>query len=288
VPFEELQARGWHLQPNHFYWPLNDVPFLRENPDLWARRSPLANIDWDLDGQERLAMQLGAFASELADVRRDLPGEPGEFVWNNGNFSHGDAYAYYGLVRHLRPRRVIEVGIGWSGLLLGRAETAGGEPIEVRLVDPHPDEAALRGLPGHWQVERSPVQRVDPAVWETLSRGDILFYDGSHCVRTAGDVNWILFEVLPRLQEGVWVHFHDIAWPFDYPTAWVIDEGLSWNEQYFLQAFLMHNSAYRVRLAVQLVTSERRAVLEKAFPGSLGGGSVWLEKLPPAAGASGA
>ncbi len=38
VPFDELQRRGWHLQPNHFYVPLNDVAFLRANPQLWHDR----------------------------------------------------------------------------------------------------------------------------------------------------------------------------------------------------------------------------------------------------------
>ena len=77
-----------------------------------------------------------------------------------------------------------------------------------------------------------------------------MFYDRSHCVFTGSDVNWVLFEVMPRLAEGVSVHFHDIFWPYDYSTHWILDEGLTWNEQYFLQAFLMHNDAWRVRLAL--------------------------------------
>ena len=63
VPFQEMQGRGWHLQPNHFYWPLNDVQFLRAHPELWHDRGLPAGIDWDLDGQV-------AFARELATLRR--------------------------------------------------------------------------------------------------------------------------------------------------------------------------------------------------------------------------
>ena len=185
------------------------------------------------------------------------PTRPGEFVWENGAFDGGDAYAYYGLVRDLRPRRVIEVGSGWSSLVLARALTANSEPCEVTLVEPQPDWSVLGELPEGWQVLQHVVQDVDLALFEQLQSGDVLFYDGSHCVRTGSDVNWIFFEVLPRLPAGVWFHVHDIAWPSDYAVEWVFDEGLSWNEQYFLQAFLMNNSAYRVRLAMRMLSTLR-------------------------------
>jgi hypothetical protein len=108
-----------------------------------------------------------------------------------------------------------------------------------------------------------------------------VFYDGSHCARAGSDVNWMLFEVMPRLADGVWVHFHDIFWPGDYPAPWLLDEGLSWNEQYVLQAFLMHNEAWRVRLAVLLLRSARKQALagmsDPRWP--YFGASVWLEKV---------
>ncbi len=136
----------------------------------------------------------------------------------------------------------------------------------------------LGTLPPDWQVVEKPVQLVDPAHFEVLEAGDVLFYDGSHCVRTGSDVNWIVFEVLPRLAEGVWIHVHDIFWPWDYPPEWVLDEGLSWNEQYLLQAFLMNNDAYRVRLAVSMLASIRPHQVNELLRGMVGG-SVWIEKL---------
>ena len=68
IPFQELQRRGWHLQPNHYYWPLNDIAFLREHPELWHGRGLPAGIDWDLDGQVAFARDLAASYGELADV----------------------------------------------------------------------------------------------------------------------------------------------------------------------------------------------------------------------------
>jgi hypothetical protein len=123
------------------------------------------------------------------------------------------------------------------------------------------------------------VQLVDLGQFEALRSGDVLFYDGSHCVRTGGDVNWIFFEVLPRLASGVWIHVHDLVWPWDYPPRWVLDEALSWNEQYLVQAFLMGNRMYRVRLAIALLRSLRRPELTAMLGSAAGGGSLWIEKL---------
>jgi hypothetical protein len=280
VPFDEIQRRGWHFQPNHFYWPLNDVAFLRDNPSLWHDRGLPRGVDWDLDRQLAVARTVERYRPELADV----PLEPAaggvesvEYAWNNGAFGGADAVVYYGLVRELRPRRVVEVGSGWSSLLLARALRRNDTPCDVTLVEPFPDERTFAGLPAGWDVHRSILQHADLALFERLGPGDICFYDGSHCARTGGDVNWFLFEVLPRLAPGVLVQIHDIFLPDDYHDAWVFDEGLSWNEQYVVQAFLMHNDAYRVHIANHMLHRERPDALAELY--GMDGGSLWLEKL---------
>jgi hypothetical protein len=278
VPFEELQRRGWHFQPNHYYWPLNDVSFLRRHPEVWVRRSVPAEIDWDIEGQIALLRQIAPHFSELSDVPDGPPLRPGEFVWGNDAFPRGDACTYYGILRRLGPRRVIEVGAGWSTLVMARAVAKNEQPCEVTLIDPEPGREALGALPSDWTLLEDPVQLVDTAVFEALEAGDVLFYDGSHCVKTGSDVNWIFFEVLPRLAPGVWIHVHDLGWPWDYPVQWVLDEGLSWNEQYFVQAFLMNNHAYRVRLAVAMLWAERQREVTALVGEPLLGGSLWIEK----------
>jgi len=279
MAFEEIQRRGWHLQPNHFYWPLNDLAYLRANQQVWTEVKLPMEIDWDLEGQLELANGLAEYSGELADVRNGPSARPGEFVWGEA-FTGLDAYAYYGLVRHLRPSHVVEVGAGMSSNLLSRALAANGKRCEVTLIDPGPRWAVLGDLPKDWQVIPSLVQNVDPAVFARLQPGDILFYDGSHCVRTGSDVNWLFFETLPRLVPGVWIHIHDIFFPKDYWDQWIFDEGLSWNEQYFVQAFLMHNSSYRVRFGAKMLQHYERSSLEKRFPRNIDdAGSLWLEKV---------
>jgi hypothetical protein len=282
VPFEELQRRGWHLQPNHFHWPLNDVPFLREHPEIWTQPALPASIDWNIDGQVDMLRRIAPYAVELDDVPDGPGAPPGEYVWGNEAFPRGDACLYYGLVRELRPRRVIEVGAGWSSLLLRRALAANGQECEVTLIDPNPNRDMMGELPSGWTLVEDLVQLTEIGRFEALQAGDILFYDGSHCARTGGDVNWIFFQVLPRLAEGVFIHVHDLVWPWDYGPEWVLDEGLSWNEQYFVQAFLMENSAYRVRLAMNVLRSLRHRELRALLAPPHVGSSVWIEKVSAA------
>jgi methyltransferase family protein len=280
VPFEELQERGWHVQPNSWVWPLNDLGFLRREPRLWARPQVPAGVRWQIDDQLDLVRRLHGYAEELADVPAGPGDRPDEFVWQNGSFGGMDAIAYYGLLRELAPRRVIEIGVGFSTLVLARAMRANGDGAEVTLIDPYPNMDRLRDMPQEWKLEHTMVQKVQLETFRTLEAGDVLFYDGSHCVETGGDVNWMLFKVLPALKPGVWIHFHDIFWPFDYPGDWILNEGLSWNEQYILQAFLMHNRAYRVRLANAMLSADPSRIYEELFPDQPFGCSVWIEKDP--------
>ena len=234
IPFQELQRRGWHLQPNHFYWPLNSVEFLRDHPELWHDRGLPKGVDWGLDDQVAFARELAPFSSELANIAdRPVAVDMGsEITLINGSFSGADASVYYGLVRKLQPRHVVEVGAGWSSIFLAHALERNERPAKVTLIEPEPDRRLLDRLPREWEVRPSILQLADPAPFERLQAGDICFYDGSHCVHTASDVNWFFFEILPRLAPGVLVHVHDIFLPDDYHDQWLLGDGLSWNEQY--------------------------------------------------------
>jgi hypothetical protein len=287
VPFEELQERGWHLQPNNYYWPLNDLRFLREHPEIWTRFEVPDGVAWHFEEQLRLLESIAQYAAELASVQDGPPAHPGEFVWSNPYFPPGDAFAYYGVVRHLEPQRVIEVGAGWSSLLLAKAVAANADGCEVTLIEPEPRWDVLGELPSGWKLVENLVQLTDLALFDALGPGDVLFYDGSHSVHTGSDVNWIFFKVLPRLAPGVWIHVHDLFWPSDYPPAWILDEGLSWNEQYLVQGFLMGNTSYRVRLAVSLLDLLHGSEVAAMYGSRAPGGSLWIEKLPePSAPAS--
>jgi len=123
-----------------------------------------------------------------------------------------------------------------------------------------------------------PVQEVGLAPFLALEAGDVLFIDSSHVAKTGSDVNFLYFEVLPRLAAGVVVHVHDVFLPDEYPPEWVLDEGRSWNEQYLLRALLMHSRAFRVLFGCHAASRLFPELVSEVFGGALGGGSFWIER----------
>jgi hypothetical protein len=119
-------------------------------------------------------------------------------------------------------------------------------------------------------------------VFTTLGRGDILFIDTSHTVKTGGDVTWIFHEIIPRLAPGVMVHVHDAFVPGDYPEEWVL-EGWGWNEVYLLHSFLAFNSEFEIVAGMKYMTNFHPDVVTEAFPGwittkAAGGASLWFRR----------
>ncbi|HEX7587681.1 MAG TPA: class I SAM-dependent methyltransferase, partial [Anaerolineae bacterium] len=124
------------------------------------------------------------------------------------------------------------------------------------------------------------IQEVDLAVFESMQPNDILFVDSTHVSKTGSDVNWILFQVLPRLQSGVYIQFHDIFYPFEYPPEWVM-HGRAWNELYLLRAFLACNERYKIVLFNSFLQQWAKPTLNARMSACLKtiGGSLWLRKL---------
>ncbi|PWT82887.1 MAG: hypothetical protein C5B57_07910, partial [Blastocatellia bacterium] len=151
----------------------------------------------------------------------------------------------------------------------------------VDLVEPHGNDAQLAALPPEWTRHRTILQRAPMELFDRLQDGDVLFYDGSHCAKTASDVTWLFFRILPSLRGGVLVHFHDIFLPDDYPEEWLLERGQTWNEQYLLQAFLMHNTAYRIVIANRYLFSQDAPKLENLYKGvqPAFGCSLWMQKV---------
>jgi hypothetical protein len=231
------------------------------------------------------------YLHELEGIPADSPAEKGRFYWNNGMFSLLDAAAYYGAIRHLRPRRIIEIGSGYSTAIALMAADRSPALVEISCVEPYPSSFLRRQRKKlHALIERR-IQDVDPQLFETLDAGDMLFIDSSHCSRLGSDLNILMFEIVPRLKPGVIVHFHDIFLPSEYPRSWLEDVGIMWNEQYLLLAFLMFNDTFELFWSSSMAATEIRddlaASLRPLLPqggfvdalNSYSGGSVWLRKL---------
>lgn len=160
-----------------------------------------------------------ALAEAHAGRLAALEGPPPEPRLDQDWFPRLDAAMLYAVVRESVPARVVEVGSGHSTRFVVRALLDAGVPTAgvVTCIDPNP-RARLAGLTVRHVA--SLVQDADPALFEALGAGDILFIDSSHVLVPGGDVDLLLNGVLPRLPVGALVHLHDIFLPDPYPDAW--------------------------------------------------------------------
>jgi hypothetical protein len=271
--FLNWERHGFHVTPVHFYEPIPDTQSLPET--LWSQPSELVGIEMNDSRQlDLLRNHFSRFHDEYDTVLAEPPlGRP---------FRGTDALIAYCMVRHFQPRRIIEVGSGFSSIVLGKA-TAKNKNTALICIDPFPGELVRNStIPALQTLIESKVQDVGVEFFSQLDSGDILFIDSSHTVKTGGDVNYLFLEVLPRLKPGVIVHVHDTFFPFEYRRDWMLEEFRFWTEQYLLQAFLMFNSNFEVLIANSYLNHYYLADLKAVFPNldRWIGGSFWMRRKP--------
>ena len=270
--FPNWEKHGFHVTPVHFYEPIPDTQSLPER--LWSQPSELVGIDMNTARQlDLLRNHLTKFRDEYNNLSVDPP--PGQ----RRPFHGVDALVAYCMVRHFQPRLIIEVGSGFSSLIMGHAALK-NENSALTSIDPFPRDFVRSGLPGRQSLIAKKVEDIDLEFFSQLQSGDILFIDSSHTVKIGGEVNYLFLEVLPRLRPGVIVHVHDIFLPFEYRRDWVLDELRFWNEQYLLHAFLAFNSEFEVLMANSYLNHYYQNDLKAAFAGltSWESGSFWMRR----------
>lgn len=277
--------------PGHFYSPL---------PDLREIHSK-ANRIFDCTLQDLPAMNMNVeFQIQLVKSFSKVYGaipfpdhqtEEFRYFLDNPFFSYGDGIILYSFLRHFHPKRVVEVGSGFSSAaMLDVNDVFMDKHIEFTFIEPSPDR--LFGLLSSEDQEKArievkPIQEVELSIFASLEANDILFIDSSHVAKIGSDVLHILFNILPALKRGVIIHFHDIPWPFEYPKRW-LEEGRAWNEAYFLRAFLQDNATFEIIFFNSFMALHHADLLRETMPKvletpsspvTLGSSSLWIRKM---------
>ena len=256
---------GVSVTPSHFYFPVPSLSSFAGKDWRACRRCAAINFDFQRQ-VERLSREILPWSAEW-NFPENSSGEKRQFHFNNGYFERVDAEVAYSLVRHHKPARIIEVGSGNSSLLLSaalRRNRQDGFPGELISIDPHP-APYVRSIPA--RLVEQPVQRVAVDLFRTLEPDDFLFIDSSHVVSIDSDVIFEILNVLPEIAPGVFVHFHDIFTPLDYPEKFVKTNLCFWSEQYMLESFLSFNSAFDVVWTSSAMQCFHPDILRVAFPG---------------------
>ncbi|MGD0499774.1 MAG: class I SAM-dependent methyltransferase [Bryobacteraceae bacterium] len=280
-----MADEGLWVPAGHFYSPIVDPDdaHVRQAMDLEAH-PPDSAAALGLDEAEML--RWFALVAQRYDPPSfpESPREGSLYHYANPAFPLADALALLAVMLEKKPKRYVEIGCGFSSCAaIDISERRLGGRVEMAFLDPYP-EALLALLPEN-SLYRDRIRRVkaQDAPLETfteLAAGDILFIDSSHVAKTGSDALDYLFRILPALAPGVLIHVHDIFFPFEYPAAWIVDQNRSWNEAYFLRAFLQANPRYRVIFFSDWIFKCRRDLLAAAMPLCVEhrGGSLWIEK----------
>jgi predicted O-methyltransferase YrrM len=268
----------------HFYSPVVSLNELDRDRDRVFGPPPreLPGLDLREDAQMALlesflpSYRTQPFPEQRTAGRRYFLANPA-YAYTDGIFLHC-------MLRHLRPRRVVEVGSGYSSCaILDTNEQFLDGSMACTFVEPFPQET-LYSLLGQEDRERLDIreqrlQDVDPELFTGLGENDVLFIDSSHVVKAGSDVQLLFNEILPRLRPGVYVHFHDIFYPFEYPAEWV-DEGRNWTEDYVLRAFLTFNDTYEIVLFSSFLDEFHGDWLERNMPlcTNYKSGNFWIRR----------
>lgn len=249
--FRAIQPLGVNILPNHFYSGVPDLNALRASEHWRPRRSLIGVRMRPLDDQlDSLRGWLQALpADQIAGIFERA-------TRANGTLGFGpiEAVILAAFIASQKPRHIIQIGCGVStAVILEAAEHAGVTP-RLDCIEPYPNpfmqEAAAAG---RVVLHPEPTQRISLDLLTDLGPGDFLFIDSTHAVKAGGEVNLIIHEVLPRLRAGVWVHFHDITFPYDYPRNILDGEIVFPAENTLLQAYLTENPFVSVELCLGLL-----------------------------------
>lgn len=263
----------------HFHSAVVNPETVREYVD-WSNAQPIAAIDLPLE-------QMTVFYAKHLEMFRTtkLSNEKSpkqRYYLDGAPFPHGDVFALRAMMVDYRPKRIVEIGSGFSTAAMLDAADEFGLNCQITCIEPHPNRlhTLLRADDGdRVTLLQQDVQRVPLDLFRSLSAGDILFIDSTHVMKTGSDVHYELFHILPALREGVLVHIHDIQYPFEYPASWIYDFNYSWNEIYAVRAFLMYNRAFKIVFWNSYFRRAKAHWLAEHFSEILNkncGGSIWL------------
>ena len=158
-----VERNGLHILPVHYYSP---IPDSRNLPaEIWSRHRFPSGFNLNIDSALHWLEEI---TTKYRKEYRNLPdyGAPNskKYHYNNNAYTFGDAEVLYSIVRETKPRRMIEIGSGFSTLLTceaircnaalspsARCELVAIDPFPPSYLSPPPTELT--------RIETAPVQK---------------------------------------------------------------------------------------------------------------------------------
>ena len=293
-------------EQGHFYSVLPDI---KEDSNITSQEI-FTNIEYNDKSHEEI---LDTLEDELSEYNFPIPGINEETDINiiidkcaeerdlnlsgnifnyfqiNNSFEWMDGRMLFYFIKTHKPKKIIEIGSGWSTLLMYNTIKKFNLDTKITCIEPYPNPILL-GMQKEGLIELniSNLQDNNLELFSHLEKNDICFIDSSHVVKYNSDCLYYINKIFPILKKNVLIHIHDIFLPFEYPKMWY-KEGRFWNEQYFIYAFLMNNNKFKIKFGnsyaskfqklfdIQKNSYEFKVIKELDKTKPFSGGSLWLE-----------
>ena len=247
----------------NYYEPSFDFDNLKY--DLNSKRD-LPGINFNLENQINLLKKF-KYTDELQHLNFRKKSKDNEYYLENNFFMGGDADIYYQIIRHYKPKKIFEIGSGYSSLVATEAVNKNliidGFKSNLTCVEPYENKwLEKKGI----DVIRKKIEDLEPELLLKLNKNDILFVDSSHVIKPQGDILKIFLEILPKLNKGVIIHIHDIFTPRDYPNKWLKEENRFYNEQYLFEAIMDHSLRYNILCSLNYLKNDHYNELKNVCP----------------------
>jgi hypothetical protein len=263
--FEVGQRLGFDILPRHFYSEIPNIRALKSSSE-WKKARSFFGIPGNVEKQiawvdqttERFRSNLNKF-----EIHADAVGRNG----SNEGYGEVEADFLYCFVRSHRPAKIVQIGSGVSTAVCLRAAKDEGYSPYIICIEPYPTDFLKReSAAGRIELVAKRVQDVGAECASWVSAGDLFFVDSSHTLAPAGEVNQIVFEMLPRLAAGTYIHFHDIYFPYDYNPDTLSTALFFQHETALFYAFLLMNDQFEVLGSLSLLHHQRLDDMVRYFP----------------------
>src|SRR5689334_20811447 len=151
--YEVAQRKGLWVPPGHFYSPIPAIQELKANEEeIFDIPCAVRGVALHHDKQLALLEEFCGFYAAQPFV--ETKAEDRRYFFENPNYSYTDAIVLYCMMRHLQPRRIVEVGSGYSSCaMLDVNELFFDQSIYTTFIDPYPQ--LLRSVIRESDKERS-------------------------------------------------------------------------------------------------------------------------------------
>lgn len=134
----QVQKQG-AFPVGHYYSPIPDRDEIIEHfESLDSPKKEIPGVDLNQENQFKLLKEYREFYKDLPFPEKQEPGT--RYYYQNDYFGYADAIFLYSFLMKHKPKRIIEVGSGFSSaVMLDTIERYFSHPPEITFIEPYPD-----------------------------------------------------------------------------------------------------------------------------------------------------